>query len=157
MALWQLTEQTNSNRSFDTKAGAVLTVAAAFTGLFGASAAGAVDVGAAYLVTASAIVGGVLVLSAFGWTVVAFYKTVRPRRWARGPDPRSLVEVAEEHDEARVRLSFARALVDSFIANEDALEEKARWFRRALYGAIASGGATTAGLLAIVVARTTAG
>ena len=154
MALWQLTEQTNSNRSFDTKVGAVLTVAAAFTGLFGASAVGSADIGAMSWVTASVIATGVLVLSAFGWTVYAFYKTVRPRRWARGPDPRRLIEVAQDHDEPRVRLSFAKAIADSFIENESAIEEKARWFRRALFGAIANGGATTAGFLAIVVART---
>ena len=150
MALWQLTEQTNSNRSFDTKAGAVLTVTAAFTGLFGASATGAVEVEAARWV---AVVFGGLVLAVFGWTAFAFYKTVGPRHWARGPDARRLIEVAGEHEESRVRLWLADVLADSFIENEDALQEKARWFRRALYGAIAQCGATTAGLLAIVVAQ----
>ena len=150
MALWQLTEQTNSNRSFDAKAGAVLTAAAAFTGLFGASLAGAVDVAAARWV---AVVFGSLVLVVFGWTAFAFYRTVGPRPWARGPDARHLIEVAEGHGELSVRLWLAEVVADSFIENEHALRMKARWFRRALYGAIAQCGVTTLGLLAIVVAR----
>lgn len=150
MALWQLTEQTNSNRSFDTKAGAVLTVAAAFTGLFGVAIAGAVDVAAARWV---AVVFGGVILAVFGWTAFAFYRTVGPHPWAHGPDARHLIEVAERNEESSVRLWLADVLADSFIQNEHALRTKAQWFRRALYGAIAQCGIATLGLLAIVVAR----
>lgn len=154
MALWQPAGQTHSTQSFDTKAGAVLTVAAAVTGLFGASAAGSSDLGSSAWVTVSVMASSAIVLAAVGWTVLAFYKTVKPRRRARGPDPHRLIEVAEEHEESRVRLSFARAIPDSLVENEDAVQEQARWFRRALPGAIASGGGTTVGFLAIGGART---
>ena len=135
MALWQLTEQVHANRSFDTRAGAVLTVAAAFAGLFGASLPGAA------------------VLATFGWTLFAFYRTVRPGRWARGPAPQDLIGVAAGHGERQVRLWIAETLVGSIAANEDAAQEKADWFRRQLYGAVALGCAAIAGLVAVALVR----
>ena len=153
MALWQLTEQVHANRSFDTRAGAVLTVAAAFAGLFGASLPGAAGSDPARLAAAAVVASGVAVLAAFGWTLFAFYRTVRPGRWARGPAPQDLIGVAAGHGEVQVRLWIAETLVGSIAANEDAAQEKADWFRRQLYGAVALGCAAIAGLVAVALAR----
>ena len=157
MALWQLTEQVNENRSFDTKAGVVLTVAAAFAGLFGASLIQVVpgDLDAA---AAAAVIGGsAAVLAAFGWTMFAFYLTVAPTRWASGPNATELVEVAERHEESTVRLWVAAAIVDSLAANEDAAARKVRWFRRELYGAMAIGAVSVASLTVAALARVLGG
>ena len=88
MALWQLTEQVNENRSFDTRAGVVLSVAAAFAGLFGASLMRVVSDHPAGSEIATVTVSGFAVLIAFGWTMFAFYRTVRPSPGASGPAAR---------------------------------------------------------------------
>ena len=153
MALWQLTEQVNENRSFDTRAGVVLSVAAAFAGLFGASLMRVVSDHPAGSEIATVTVSGVAVLIAFGWTMFAFYRTVRPSRWASGPAARELIEVASEHEEPAVRLWIAEALADSFIRNEAAAQRKATWFRRELYGAMSVGGVAVLAMLATTLAR----
>ena len=153
MALWQLTEQVHANRSFDTRAGAVLTVAAAFAGLFVASLPGAVGSDPARPAGAAVVASGVVVLATFGWTLFAFYRTVRPARWAHGPEPQDLIEVAAGHGEPQARFWIAETLVGSIAANEDAAQEKADWFRRQLYGAVALGCAASAGLVAVALVR----
>lgn len=152
MALWQLGEQARANRSFDTKAGVALTVAAAFAGLFAASLVGALGDGPAQPAVVAVLCSGAVVLAAFGWTLFAFYRTVRPVHWARGPEPGDLIEMATKHDEPTVRLWIAEMLAASSRKNEKAAQAKATWFRRELYGAIAQGGATIVGLLVIALA-----
>ena len=152
MALWQLGEQVQANRSFDTKAGVALTVAAAFAGLFAAALFGALGGGPS---RSAGVAGacGVVVLAVFGWTLYAFYRTVRPARLARGPEPRELVEVAARHGETAVRLWIAGMLAESIAANAEATQEKATWFRRELRGAVVQGGATILGLLLVALTR----
>ena len=152
MALWQLTEQVNESRSFDTKAGVVVTVSAAFAGLFGAAvvSTAAGDFGRATGMAAAC--GGAAVLAVFGWTMFAFYRTVRPNPWVRGPEPRELVDRAAAHGERPVRLWIAEALAESIAVNEVAARDKARWFRRELFGAMALGVATVLAVLAIALA-----
>lgn len=152
MALWQLGEQAQANRSFDTKAGVALTVAAAFAGLFAASLAGALDDGLARPAAVAAIACGAAVLAVFGWTLFAFYRTVRPARLAHGPEQRELIAAASAHGEPEVRLWIARTLVASYEANEQTTREKAIWFRRELYGAVAQGSAAITGMLVIALA-----
>ena len=152
MALWQLGEQARANRSFDTKAGVALTVAAAFAGLFAASLVGVLGDGPARPAVVAAIACGAAVLAVFGWTLYAFYRTVRPARLAHGPEQRELIAVASTHGEPEVRLWIARTLVASYEANEQTTREKAVWFRRELYGAVAQGSATIVGMLAIALA-----
>lgn len=153
MALWQLTEQVNENRSFDTRAGVVVTVAAAFAGLFGAALV-SISTGDIERATGlAAACGGIAVLVAFGWTMFAFYRTVRPNPWVRGPDPRELIGRAATHDELPVRLWIAEALVESILINEVAARDKARWFRRELFGAMGLGLVTVLAILAITFAR----
>ena len=152
MALWQLSEQVQANHSFDTKAGVVLTVAAAFAGLFAASLIGALGEGPSPLAV-SAGGCGVAVLAVFGWTLYAFYRTVRPARLAPGPEPKELVEAAAQHGETAVRLWIAGMLAESILANAEATRAKAAWFRRELYGAVAQGGATILGLLLVALTR----
>lgn len=153
MALWQLTEQVNENRSFDTRAGVVVTVAAAFAGLFGAAVVSTAtgDIGRAAGLTAGC--GGIAVLVAFGWTMFAFYRTVRPNPWVRGPDPSDLISRAASHNESPVRLWVAEALVESILVNEVAARDKARWFRRELFAAMALGLVTVLAILAITLVR----
>lgn len=153
MVLWQLTEQVNENRSFDTKAGVVVTVAAAFAGLFGAAVIGlaAGEVGRATGV--AAVPGGIAVLFAFGWTMFAFYRTVRPNPWVRGPDPLDLIDQAATHDESPVRLWIAEALAESVLMNEVAARDKAKWFRLELFGAVALSLTAVVAILAIALVR----
>ena len=131
----------------------MLSVAAAFAGLFGAAvvSTAAGDFGRA--TGMAAVCGGAAVLAVFGWTMFAFYRTVRPSRWASGPAARELIEVASEHEEPAVRLWIAEALVDSFIRNEAAAQRKATWFRRELYGAMTGGGVAVLAMLATTLAR----
>lgn len=152
MALWQLSEQVQANRSFDTKAGAVLTVAAAFAGLFAAALFGVLGGDTSPLAVAAGVCGAV-VLAVFGWTLFAYYRTVRPVRLARGPQSRELIEVAAQHGETAVRFWIAGMLAEAILANEEATQEKAIWFRRVLRGAVAQGGATILGLLLVALTR----
>ena len=153
MALWQLTEQVNENRSFDTKAGVVLTVAAAFAGLFGASLIQVVPEDPPASVIGIVIACGTAVLAAFAWTLIAFQRTVFPGRWAGGPVPHETLEVAARYTESTVRLWLAAALADSFAANEGLAARKAAWFRRELYGAVTIGAVTVAAIPAVTLAR----
>ena len=157
MALWQLGEQAQANRSFDTKAGVALTVAAAFAGLFAASLAGALGGGSARPAAVAVVVCSAVVLAVFAWTLYAFYRTVRLGLRALGPEQRELIAVASAHGEPEVRLWIARTLVASYEANEQTTREKAVWFRRELYGAVAQGSAAIAGMLAIALAAQLSG
>ena len=153
MALWQLGEQVQANHSFDTKAGAVRTVAAAFAGIFAASLFGAFGDGPPRPAAVAVVLCGAAVFAVFGWTLFAFYRTVRPARLAHGPEPSELVEVAARHGETAVRLWIAGMLAESIAANAEATQEKATWFRRELRGAVVQGGATILGLLLVALAR----
>ena len=157
MALWQLTEQVDESRSFDTKAGVVVTVAAAFAGLFGAAVVSSTMGDISHTALIAATCGGVAVLGVFGWTMFAFYRTVRPNLWARGPDPHELIERAGSYAELPVRLWIAEALAESVVVNEVAARDKARWFRRELFGAMALGVLTVVAVLAIALAGMAAG
>ena len=152
IALWQLTEQVNENRSFDTRAGVVVTVAAAFAGLFGAAIVSTSTGDIKSATGLAAACGGIAVPVAFGSTICLL-----PDRQAqplvRGPDPRDLIGRAASHDELPVRLWIAEALVESVLMNEVAARDKARWFRRELFGAMALGLVTVVAILAITFVR----
>jgi hypothetical protein len=151
MALWQLSEQQRSVEGLDTKAGAVLTAALAFVGLFGAIASLAVDTDVSGSVIA-AILGGVAVLVPFGFTLFAFSRAIETTGWLHGPDSRYLIQVASENPEGRVRMWLAERIVESLLLNDDLLRRKARWFSAALVGVILQGAVVTAGLVTIVAA-----
>ena len=51
-----------------------------------------------------------------------------------------------------MRLWIAEALAESIAVNEVAARDKARWFRRELFGAMALGVATVLAVLAIALA-----
>jgi hypothetical protein len=150
MAIWQLTEQQRSVEGLDTKAGAVLTAALAFTALFGASASLAVDTDVSGSVLA-AVVGGGAVLVSFAFTLFAFRRAIETTGWLHGPDSRYLIHVASENGEEQVRMWLAERVVESVLLNDEALRRKAQWFSFALLSVIAQGVVAAAGLLAIVV------
>lgn len=150
MALWQLTEQQRSIESLDTKAGFVLTAALALAGLFGASTTLAVDTKVPESAIA-AIVTGALAIGAFGWTLYAFRHAVETTSWMYGPEGQNLIRVASEHAETRMRLWLSERVVDSYLTNQPLLDDKARWFSRAMRGVIVQGVVTSVGVIAITV------
>ena len=154
MALWQLTEQMRSIEALDTKASGALTASLAFAGLFGAGVTLAIDTDQQASLVAAVVVGA-LVLASFVFTVFVFRRAVESISWAQGPIAWDLIEVASEHGEGRVRLWLAERLVASYVENDAYLEQKARWFSLALWGAIVQGFVTTGGLVAIVLAAAT--